>query len=55
MTYVDVSEIYYDGTLDIEIPIASVSDANVLKTLIAFIAAGVQSNAASSGNQANLP
>jgi len=50
LPYLDADSLHYDGTLDIDIPIISVSDADILKVLISFIAAGVQSNSVSPGN-----
>lgn len=50
MDYLDADSLHHDGTLDIDIPIISVSDPNVLNALISFIAAGVQSNGQSPNN-----
>ncbi|KAK3680125.1 hypothetical protein LTR78_000502 [Recurvomyces mirabilis] len=53
LTYVDTYEIYRDGTLDIDIPLISVSDPTVLSALIAFVAAGVRANTQSPNNTAS--
>lgn len=64
LDYIDADALHHDGTLDIDIPIISVSDPNVLTALISFIAAGIQSNSQSPNNtntitylcdEANLP
>jgi len=50
MDYLVADSMHHDGTLDMDIQLISVSDADVLNALISFIAAGIQSNSQSPNN-----